>query len=350
MATFRKRGEYSWEAQIRRKGHPTLTKTFIYRQDAEAWARMVESEIERGVFISRSAAESTTLKDALERYEREITSGKRCADKETYILKHFTASKLAPRALATIRSADIAKWRDDRLTTVSPATVRRELVVLGHVFTIARKDWGMESLVNPVEGTTRPKEPRGRDRRISNAELDAIITASESAELPAIIRLAVETGMRRGEIVGLEWQDIDLDRQVAHLSETKNGEPRDVPLSMAAVQTLRSLIASDRDEASEPLAGVVFRSQPNTVTQAFIRAVKRARRDYEDECKKSGQKPNPEHLVGIRLHDGRHEGTSRFFEKGLDVMEVASITGHKDLRMLKRYTHLRAEDIAKKLR
>ena len=349
MATFRERGKYSHEAQIRRKGHPTLTKTFTYRKDAEAWARMVESEIERGVFISRSAAESTTLKEALERYEKEITANKRGADKEAYILKRFAAAKLGQRALATIRSLDVAKWRDDRLKSVSAATVCRELVVLGHLFTVARKDWGMESLVNPVEGTTKPKQPRGRDRRISDAELEAIIAASESAELPAIIRLAVETGMRRGEIVGLEWQDIDLDRQVAHLSETKNGESRDVPLSRIAVETLKSLIPANRNESSEPLAGVVFQSRPNTVTQAFIRAVKRARRDYEDECKKSGQTPNPGYLVGIRLHDGRHEGTSRFFEKGLNVMEAATITGHKDLRMLKRYTHLRAEDLAHKL-
>lgn len=348
MATFRKRGEYSWEAQIRRKGSPTLTKTFTYRQDAEVWARMVESEIERGLFISRSTAESTTLKDALDRYEKEITSTKRGGEKEIYILRRFAASKLATRAMATIRSADIAAWRDTRLKTVSPATVRRELVVLGHVFTIARKEWDMEGLINPVEGTTKPKPTRGRSRRISDSELAAIIAASQSAELPAVIHLAIETSMRRGEIIGLEWEDIDLQRRVAHLAETKNGEPRDVPLSSKAVETLTTLLPISAGKQTKA-TGRVFSSKPDTVTQAFIRAVKRAREAYEAECKQARKQPDPDYLVDIRLHDGRHEGTSRFFEKGLDIMEAATITGHKDLRMLKRYTHLRAEDLARKL-
>jgi len=341
MATIRKRGEFSWEAQVRRKGHPTLTKTFIYKSDAEAWARMTESEIERGVFISRTTAENTTLKEVLERYEREITAAKRGKAKESYILSRFKDSRLASRAMATIRSADIAAWRDERLTKVGPATVKREMVVLSHVFTISRKEWGMEGLQNPVQTTTKPKEPRGRDRRISENEIKAICAASESPELPAIVRLAIETGMRRSEIVGLEWSDIDLKSRTVHLDETKNGEPRDVPLSSAALATLTAL--------PRRISGRVFGFKPDSATQAFIRAVRRARKTYEAECMKKGANPDPEYLVGIRLHDGRHEGTSRFLEKGLDVMEAASITGHKDLRMLKRYTHLRAEDLARKL-
>ena len=237
MATIRKRGEYSWEAQVRRRGHPTLTKTFVYRQNAEAWARLNESNMERGLFVSRAAAESTTLKEALDRYGREVTAKKRGAGKEGYVLKRFARSKLAPRSLATIRSIDVATWRDSRLEEVSGGTVRRELTVLSHVFSTAKREWGMEGLPNPVEGITKPKDNRPRDRRVTEDEIEAICRASHSPTLPAAFRLAIETSMRRSEIAGLCWADVDLARQVAHLDETKNGEARDVPLSRAAVAT-----------------------------------------------------------------------------------------------------------------
>lgn len=360
MATIRKRGEYSWEAQIRRKGHPTLTKTFLYKADAESWARMVESEIERGVFISRTEAENTTLDEALVRYESEISANKAGVEKEKYFIRRFRADKLAQRSMATIRSADIAAWRDKRLQEVAASTVRRELVLLSHVFSIARREWGMESLQNPVETTSKPKQPKGRDRRVSAEEIDAICTESQSLELPAIIRIAVETGMRRSEIAGICWEHIDFADRTVFLEHTKNGEERNVPLSTAAIATLQAIqedVRAQRKKAEAidtPLEGPVFKARPNTITQAFIRAVERARANHLKTRIAAGIKESElqsdSFLLGITFHDLRHEATSRLFELGrFDVMEIASITGHKSLVMLKRYTHLKASNLAKKL-
>jgi integrase len=136
--------------------------------------------------------------------------------------------------------------------------------------------------------------------------------------------LALETAMRQGELVNLRWEHVHLARRIAHLPDTKNGEPRTVPLSTAALKILRSLPRS--------LTGQVFVGLTSeAVKRAFARAVRRAGID------------------DLHFHDLRHEATSALFERGLNIMEVASITGHKDLRMLRRYTHLRAEDLAKKL-
>ncbi|KIM00530.1 Shufflon-specific DNA recombinase [Paramagnetospirillum magnetotacticum MS-1] len=141
-----------------------------------------------------------------------------------------------------------------------------------------------------------------------------------------MIILAIETGMRRGEQLSMRWADIDLDRRVVHLSMTKNGSPRDVPLSTLAVETLRGLYA-----ASDRHPEVVFNVSPNAVRLAWNRLRIRAG------------------IPDINFHDLRHEGVSRLFEKGFDMMEVATISGHKTLSMLRRYTHLRAEDLAQRL-
>ncbi|MES2742312.1 MAG: site-specific integrase [Pseudomonadota bacterium] len=152
------------------------------------------------------------------------------------------------------------------------------------------------------------------------------MNATESPELSTIIKVVVETGMRRNELASLTWDEIDLKKQTAHLPKTKTDVPRTVPLSKAAIKALREFGAKKN--------GQVFELQAESMSQAFERACEPHRAD----------------IAGVRFHDLRHEATSRLFEKGLNVMEVAAITGHKTLDMLKRYTHLRAEDLPKKLR
>jgi integrase len=144
--------------------------------------------------------------------------------------------------------------------------------------------------------------------------------------LRTIVTLAIETGMRRGELASLLWEDVNLKKQTAHLPKTKTDVPRTIPLSKAAVASLKAFGVKDE--------GRVFSLQGESMSQAFERACEPHRANIDD----------------VRFHDLRHEATSRLFEKGLNVMEVAAITGHKTLDMLKRYTHLRAEDLAKKLR
>ena len=326
MATFRKRGPYQWQAQVRKKGQPLQTKTFETRAEAEQWARAIEVEMDKGMFVSRAEAESTTLKELLERYLAEITPPKKGAASETNRLRALMRLPLARRYVAGIRGMNIARFRDERLRKVTPSTVKRDLVLLGHVFEVARKEWGIY-VHNPVRDIKLPSENRPQDRRLQDGEEARLLDASEQARNPwllPIVQLALETAMRQGELIRLRWEHIDLNRRTAHLPDTKNGESRTVPLSTLAIRVLRTLPRS--------LHGQVFPGvTTEAIKRAYIRAVRRA-------C-----------IENLRFHDLRHEATTRLFEKGLNIMEVASVTGHKDLRMLRRYTHLKAEDLARKL-
>ncbi len=381
MATFRKRGPYQWEAQIRRRGYPAQSKTFETKAEAEAWANMIESEMARGVWVSRGEAEATTLHEALTRYETEIVPAKKGVAQEESVLRICKATDLANRPLATIRSADVAKLRDEWLVDCKPATVLRRLAVLSHVFSIARKEWGMESLSNPVELVRKPQPNNARTRRVIDdvspaedadesgrdvfeSELDRLVSASGSALLPSIIWLAVETAMRRGEIIALRWENVDLKRRVAHLPATKNGTARDVPLSTRAVEVFQALKDArdalmesgedDKDAGQETEiddtkeSARVFEIRSDAVTRAFVRAVARARKLYVKECKIARKRPDERLLVDLRFHDLRHEATSRLASV-FPLHELTKITGHKDPRMLMRYYHPRAEDLAKRL-
>ncbi|VVE01344.1 site-specific integrase [Pandoraea nosoerga] len=377
MAAITKRGPYQWRAQVRRHGYPAQSKTFNTKAEAEAWAKMIESEMARGIWVSRCEAEATTLYEALNRYEEEISLAKKGSAQESSVIKTCKAIDLAKRPLATIRSADVAKLRDVWLKDYKPATVLRRLAVLSHVFNVARKEWGMESLSNPVELVRKPQPNNARTRRIAasgepptdfpddgdlesgrgaqDGELERVIAASNSALLPAIIWLAVETAMRRGEIVSLQWENVDLKRRVAHLPATKNGEARDVPLSPRAIAVLQALKDNCDDAKDAPscerLGGdgtSVFKIRGDAVTRAFERAVARARKLYQEECNETGRRPDAKFLTDLRFHDLRHEATSRLASI-FPMHELTKITGHKDPRMLMRYYHPRAEDLAKRL-
>lgn len=323
MASINKRGPYQWQVKIRKKGWPVQSRTFESHEDAARWARKIETEMDDGVFVSRKEAETTTLDEALDRYGREKTPHKKGAAQELNRIKHFKNTALASRFLATIRSTDIAQYRDQRLAEgKSPYTVNNELILLSSLFNVAHREWGMESINNPVSKVSRPKQPAGRDRRLLPGEEEKLLGAL-SMTLKPLFQLALETAMRQGELLSLEWKNIDLNRRVAHLPETKNDDARDVPLSTTAVAVLKKL--------PRRLDGKVFGVVGAHVSHTF-----------RETCEKL-------EIENLRWHDLRHEATSRLFELGLNPMEVASITGHKTLQMLKRYTHLRAEDLAAKL-
>ena len=342
MATIRERGPYQWQAQILRKGHSPQYKTFNNKADAERWSRQVEAEMDRGIFFSRKEAENTTLSEALDRYEKEVIPAKKGAVQESMRIRIWKRHPLAKRSIASIQGRDIAVYRDTRLKEVAPNTVRHELAILSHVFTIAVKEWSMEGLVNPVRQIRIPKSPPGRDRRLNPGEMERIVVNSGSAILPAVIRFAVETGMRQAEIAGMRWNLVNIKKRSVTLPETKNGEKRIVPLSQEAVRIL--------SELARRIDGTVWGIQAHTIAVAYRRAVSRARTAYEKECEESGITPDPAFLVDLTFHDLRHEATSRFFEKGLNPMQVSAITGHKTLQMLKRYTHLKVEDLAEMLK
>lgn len=325
MPTIRKKGDRQWHAQIRKRGYPAQTKTFSTRADAERWATIIESEMERGVFVSRSEAEATLIKDILSRFETEILPTKRSEQSDKSRIKTLTEAFGVYR-LASLTSTQIATFRDRRLKVVSAQSVIHEISLLNRVLKTASMDWGIALPGGlPTAQVRKPTKPRGRDRRVSESEINQILHVTKSIELSTIIVLAVETGMRRNEMASLAWEQIDLGRQTAHLPKTKTDVPRTVPLSTTAIAALKRMPPQTE--------GRVFKLQAESMSQAFERA-----------CE-----PHRANIVGVRFHDLRHEATSRLFEKGLNVMEVAAITGHKTLEMLKRYTHLRAEDLAKKL-
>lgn len=326
MATFRKRGRY-WQAQIIRKGYPSQYKTFDTKAEAEAWATIIESEMSRGAWVNRAEAEATSLQEALDRYAREITVGKKGSVRELSRIGIWKKHPLALRSLASLRGVDFAAYRDERLGAGAASnTVRLELAIISHLFTIATKEWGLEGLTNPIQHIRMPANSRPRDRRLQGDEeprlFQALANCGNEWMAPLAI-LAIETAMREGELLELYWDRVDLNKRVITLPVTKNGSPRRVPLSTRATETLNTLPRS--------ITGRVFPLTQTAVIQAFDRA--RIQADIEN----------------IRFHDLRHEATSRLFEKGLNMMEVAAITGHKSLQMLKRYTHLRAEDLVRKL-
>lgn len=325
MPTIRKKGEGQYHVQIRKRGYPTQTKTFTKEADARRWATIIESEMERGVFVSRTEAEATLVKDVLQRFATEVLPTKRSEQSDKSRIKTLTAA-FGDYRLASLNSTQVARFRDQRLKVVGPQSVIHEINLLNRVLKTATIDWGIALPGGlPTAQVRKPTKPRGRDRRVTEEEIIKILESTSSDELRTIVTLAVETGMRRSELASLTWDETDLKRQIAHLPKTKTDVPRTVPLSTAAVKALMDLGIKE--------SGRVFSLQAESMSQAFERACESHRAN----------------IVGVRFHDLRHEATSRLFEKGFNVVEVASITGHKTLDMLKRYTHLRAEDLAKKL-
>ncbi len=328
MATYVQRpgpgGKRVWQALVRRKGYPQQTQTFDTKSEAQAWAGGIENAMRRGTFVSHAEAERTTLAEALDRYRREVTPAKKGASIERFRLDRWAAHDYAQRSLASLRGKDIADYIEERRQDgAAPATIHKEINLLSHLFNTARTAWGMESLTNPVDLVKgqRPKLPGGRTRRLVGDDLPRLLAAAQAygGEIGPLITWAIETAMRRGEIAAMRWDHLDRKARVLLIPETKTGTPRRVPLSTAALGVL--------DQLPRRIDGRVWGMRPDSSSQAFERV-----------CGAAG-------IEGLTFHDLRHEATSRLFEKGLNPMQVAAITGHKTLQMLKRYTHLKAEDL-----
>jgi integrase len=326
MPTIRKRGE-TWQAQVRRSGYPALSRSFATRADAIAWAREKERAIDRAELPTDiKELKRLTVADLLKRYEQEITPRKRGATFERSRIRQLMAHRMSQTSLNNLSGATATQYRDDRLKQVQPASVRRELVVLRHVFEVARRDWGLPIKDNPCKLIRLPQDARPRERRLlgeDEAQIHAGISKRSAWYLRPFLVLLVETGMRRGELLSIRWPDIDFLNDTVLIHTTKNGHPRRIPLTPNAKRTLEALPRGDQK---------VFPITPNAIRLSWERL--RARAGLSD----------------LRLHDLRHEAISRFFEFGLSVPEVAMISGHREPRMLSRYTHLQPELVALKLR
>lgn len=354
MATITKTPANTWKALIRKNGWPSTAKTFRTKRDAEDWARRTEDEMVRGVFIQRAPAERMTVEDALQRYLSEVTPTKRPM---TQLSERRHAKPLIQHlgkySLATLTPEIVAKYRDMRLTGEdrkdkdgkpkpkprAANTVRLDLALLGHMFTVAIKEWSVGLPFNPVLNIRRPSPGPGRNRRLSADEEIRLLVAVDKHSNPMlrwIVRIALETGMRSSEIVTLRRGQIDLNRRIVRLLETKNTQPRTVPLTAKATDLFQEAL----NNPIRPIdVDIIFFGEPGKDGK---------RRPYNFnkiwlDIKKI------EAISDFRFHDLRHEAVSRFVEAGLSDQEVAAISGHKSMQMLKRYTHLRAEDLVGKL-
>jgi integrase len=328
MASISRRGN-GWFAQVRRKGHPHQHKSFRTRREALTWATAREVELDATAPWSQPklATANVTLGDIIRRYLAEVTPTKRSAQSERLRLKRFLLSPICALSLGSVSPEVLGAYRDARLRLVKPATLRRELAVVRHALEVARREWGYAIGENPVSLIRLPAVRDARERRPSDDELERLRVALGQCANPLVplaARLALETGLRRSEILGLDWRFVCLESRTAHVPVSKSGSPRTIPLTDSAVAVLRAL--------GPKAQGQVVPLSANALRLSWERAKRRAG------------------VSDLRFHDLRHEAISRFAEMGLNVPELALISGHRDYRMLQRYTHLRPADLAAKLR
>lgn len=328
MKNIIKRGEYGFRVRVYCNGQ-YKTATLDSLKDAQIWRDRVKANQELDLDkkeikksrVTQREAKSFTLRQALERYAREVTPLKKGAAVELTRINKAKKSTLVSKSIYLFTPDDALAFLDE--IGGSENNKRKYASLISHLYKTARQQWRME-VHNPVAGEIKlPSNGKPRDRRLQGNEA-ALLLNNLQGETKAIFELAIETGMRRSEMLSLEWCNVDLKKLVAVLTDTKNGESRAVPLSTTAIRVLRGLQRGIGE-------GKVF-----TITQSQLRDTWEAARTAAG-------------IPDIRLHDLRHEAASRLFEKGLNVMEAASVTGHKTLSMLKRYTHLNPTDIAKKL-
>jgi integrase len=331
MASITKRGAY-WRVQIVRRGYAPQYRTFDSKAEANAWVRETETEMDRGVFVPRHEAEQTTLAEALNRYRDEVSPLKGHPASDYQRVKHWLKQPLAHRFLATLRGADFARYRDERRALGrAENTIRLELALVSHLFETCRKEWGMEYLMNPLKNIRKPSGSRERDRRLHAGEYDLILAElrkSENRFVAPAFQLAIETSLRQSMLFSLRWEWLDMRQRVIFVPASFRAMgnkcvPGAVPLSSVAVQVLMALGPQSH--------GLILNTTKNAALLVWKRVIKRLR------------------IENLRWHDLRHEAASRLFEKGLHPLEVATVTGHKSLTMLRRYTHLQPQDLVAKL-
>lgn len=329
MASIRKRGD-RWHAQVRRKGSPALTRSFDTKTAAQTWARQIEAEADRrGLPVGRKVLDTLTVGDIVRRYGETVSPTKRGAVREGMAVRMLLKQDLAKVPLSALTVAKVAAHRDHRLAMVKPASVNRELAIYRHAFEVARKSWAIPLPDNPFVLVAKPKVSDARSRRLEPGEWETLREACRRSRNPhvlAMIELGLETAMRRGEVLRMRWRDLDWTNRTLRIPKTKNGHARTIPLTARALALLTEQMA-----AGVSGEAAVFPTTEEAVKMAWRRIIARAG------------------LADFRYHDLRHEAVSRFFELGLSIPEVALISGHRDTRMLMRYTHLRPEALAVKL-
>lgn len=350
MAMIEKRGPAQYRVRVRRADLPKpITRTFDSKEEAEKWARRIEADVDAGkrvLFLASPEASSLTLREALERYRDEKTIHKVGATQERNRIARWLEHPLAAKMLHQLVPGEFETYRDERLARGKAfATVRHELNIISQVYEAARFSWRMRELDNPLKHVKRPPAwANPRNVRLKGTVklrtfLAAVMPESKhctgeqrdsARRCKLALEFAIETSLRRGEVAAItpartnfakRW--VEVGREGMLHGELKGGTRR-VALSSRAIKILKS-VHPKSDTSSW------FGVSARTLSAAVLRA-----------REKLG-------IENLRLHDLRHEATSKLFEKGLSQMEVATMTGHKTLTTLKRYTHPNVTEIAKKL-
>lgn len=331
MASYRKRSG-GWRAEVVKLGVRD-SQTFDTKAAAVAWAIAREAEIMAQCGTSRASV-SMTVSEALARYKRDVSPTKEGQRWEELRLDRFDRElEWVGELMGNITSEQVAQWRDERLKKVKSSTVRREMTLLSSVFEIARREW-KTCLVNPVRDAKRPSNGPPRERRVATGEISALINrlgyvegqppVTLLQELAYAFLLAIETAMRQGEILGMTAKWVNLRERFVHLPKTKNGSTRNVPLSKRAGELLAPMLegkgATDR----------LFKIESASADTMF--------RKVRDELK----------IDGLTFHDTRHEAITRLARK-VEVLDLARITGHKDLKSLMIYYNATASEVAERL-
>ena len=313
MASIRKRNRL-WQVQVRSRKIGSASKSFHKKADAVAWARIQEAMMQTGNWVKRDQIK-LTVGDLMENYLNTVTPTKRGADTETRRLKRLlTENWLMTIRLDEIEPHHFATFRDKRIKDGNRAC-QYDLVLLRHAWNIARIEWGWSLRENPISLIRMPKNNPSRERRLRQGEYEKLKKAahcSRSWYLLPIIDIAIETAMRRGEILNLKWSNIDFLNQRALLPITKNGRSRWVPLGQITLNHIGKI--HQTQERVFPISDVAFR-------QAWDRLRVRAG------------------TTDLTFHDLRHEAISQKFATGMTIPEVMALSGHRTASQLFRYIH-----------
>jgi integrase len=283
MASIRQRSG-KWQARVRRKGYPDEVASFKSKAEAQTWARSIESTMDQGSYQSTQSAKDILLADVLQRYMNEVTPSKRGAQREAEGIQFMLRQKFAEYSMANLTPAVIAGYRDERLKTVSAGTIIRELSILSGIISHARKEWSLPT-ANPCALVRKPPTPPGRTRLLTKEEEARLLdelkpVRRRSPWMVPLVMLALASAMRRGELLSLRWENINLAAQTAFLPLTKNGTARTVPLSKKAVAILEGLPNCGTE-------GPVFPISAMTMHNCFV-----------DACRRAG-------ITDLRFHDLR---------------------------------------------
>lgn len=315
--------ETAFQLRVRRKGMAPQFITFDTPAQAEQARLHIEANLSVSIVRDYASAARWTLRELMQRYLVEVVPSHKGADVETNRLQRLMRDEpFVDKKLAALATVDLQDFIADRLADVAPATVDRDLDLISQVLRYADDVWKIAPVESPFKGLRRPRYFNERDRRLSADEERRLLAAARADENPYVepaIVLALETAMRRSELLSLTVADIDLERRAACLRDTKNGRPRRVPLTTRALQVLAALAAEagDADRHLLPLTA-------NALKIAFFRRVLPA----------SG-------VADFHFHDLRHEAISRLAESGrFQLLQLQAISGHRDPRMVQRYAHL----------